>query len=63
MRTLIAAASVAVLVAMALACGGCERLWEFSLGAGEDLTATLDAIGTSNRMVVKAREARSWSVA
>ncbi len=35
-------------------CFGCDRLWETSLGPGEDLARTLSTFETATRMVIKA---------
>jgi hypothetical protein len=45
-----------IVLAAALVCCACERIWEFSLGPGENLAKTFNAFDKSNRMVIKAKE-------
>ena len=46
---------VVVVLAVLFDCGGCNRMWDWSLGSGRDISEVLAGLGEADRMVVKQR--------
>jgi hypothetical protein len=44
------------ILALVLCSWGCDRMWDWSLGPGSDLSEVIDSFARSNRMVVKGRD-------